>query len=305
MPNPSPAAAALSAAGLVFECDAPLARRTWWRVGGPADVWVTIETEAQLIALQRAASATNTPVFVLGNGSNILVSDAGERGIVAELAGELAQVEVSPDGTVSVGAGMKLVVLLARARKHGWTGFEAFAGIPGTVGGAVVMNAGSQLGETKDALVSVDLVRADGTVETWTRAQLEMSYRTCHLPKGAIVARAHLRPTGGDAAESETKVADFLAKRKATQPLDLPSCGSTFRNPPGDTAGRLIEAAGLKGYQVGGAQVSLKHANFVVNLGEATAVDIRAVIEHVAKTVLERFGVSLEREVHYVGESDV
>lgn len=304
MPLAETTAAALRAAGLDVAEDVPLAKRTWWRVGGPADALVTVSSIEQLQAAQRIAAETDTPVFVLGNASNLLVSDRGIRGMVLALDDQLA--DLVPDQgappVLSAGAGLKLTVLLARAKKNGWTGLECFAGIPGTVGGAVRMNAGSALGETKDALLDVDVVLRGGELAKLGQDELRMSYRTTHLPDGAIVARARLRTTGADPIASDERVKAFLDKRKATQPLDLPSCGSTFRNPPGDFAGRLVESSGLKGFTIGGAQVSEKHANFVVNLGSATAGDIRRVIEHVERTVHERAGVELEREVHYAGD---
>ena len=282
--------------------DAPLARRVWWRVGGPADALVTVTSTATLAKVVRTAHDAGVPVVALGNGSNVLVHDAGIRGIVVVLDGDLAEVTAIPDSfDLWAGAGLRLTVLLARAKRKGWTGLECFAGIPGTVGGAVRMNAGSTLGETKDALVSAEVVGPDGAVRLLSRDQLAMSYRTTRLPEGAIVTRARLHTTGADPQASEARTKAFLEHRKATQPLDLPSCGSTFRNPPGDAAGRLIEAAGLKGFTVGGAQVSPKHANFVVNLGDATADDIRKVIAHVITTVAAVHGVTLEREVLYLG----
>lgn len=299
---PSPVVDAIRATGAEVRLDAPLARRVWWRVGGPADALVTVHTRDQLATTMRLAHAAGVPVVPLGNGSNVLVHDAGIRGVVLELDGELADVAPIPaTADLWAGAGMKLTVLLARAKRNGWTGLECFAGIPGTVGGAVRMNAGSNLGETHDPLVSVEIVSVDGVVGVRTREELRMSYRTTHLPRGAVVARARLHTTGGDPVESEARVREFLDRRKATQPLDLPSCGSTFRNPPGDAAGRLIESAGLKGFTIGGAQVSPKHANFVVNLGDATAEDIRRVIAHVVETVARVHGVHLEREVEYLG----
>jgi UDP-N-acetylmuramate dehydrogenase len=301
MPVTPTALAALRDANLAFETDVPLAKRTYWRVGGPADALITASTVDQLAAVQRIASEHAVPVLPLGNASNMLVSDAGIRGFVVVLDGDLADA-VEVDGALVAGAGMRLVALLARAKKYGWTGLEWAAGIPGTVGGAVRMNAGSVLGEAKDAIVDVTVVRTDGVVAVLGPDELRMTYRTTHLPAGAIVAQAHLRLTHADADASQARVKAFLDKRKATQPLDLPSCGSTFRNPAGDAAGRLIEASGLKGFAIGSAQVSEKHANFVVNLGGATANDIRAVIEHVAREVYAKNGVHLEQEVIYAGE---
>jgi UDP-N-acetylmuramate dehydrogenase len=239
---------------------------------------------------------------VIGNGSNLLVADAGIRGIVVQLGGALAGCERVAEDEIILGAGLKLMVLQNRAFKEGWTGLECFAGIPGTVGGAVRMNAGSQLGEVVNNLNWIEVVTITGLVKRIPAADLGMSYRTSNLPKGAVVTAAGMRLTDEPADQHQLRVRLFLERRKVTQPLDLPSCGSTFRNPQGDHAGRLIEAAGLKGFQVGGAQVSTKHANFVVNLGGATAADIRSVIEAIQTEVLERFQVQLLREVHFVGD---
>jgi UDP-N-acetylmuramate dehydrogenase len=301
MPLHAPLAAALAESGIAVEHDAPLHRRVWWRVGGPADGYAELQTMEQLQATQRAASAHGVPVFVLGNGSNLLVSDAGVRGLVVRLGGELAEVEAN-GGELRVGAGMKNAVLLARAARHGWTGLGPLAGIPGTVGGAVRMNAGSTLGEVSDVLVAVEVVTPDGARVTLPAGDLALGYRTCALPPGAIVARATFRLTAEEPDAHEARLRAFLDRRKATQPLDQPSCGSTFRNPPGDAAGRLIEAAGLKGFAIGGAMISPKHANFIVNTGDATAADIRAVLEHARASVRERFGVDLHAEVVFLGD---
>ena len=188
--------------------------------------------------------------------------------------------------------------------RKGWTGLEMFAGIPGTIGGAVRMNAGTALGETVDPLLDVTVVHPDGSVETLEASELRMRYRHCELPDGAIVAFARFQTTGGDLEESRGKIKHHLDYRARTQPVDVPTCGSTFRNPDGDTAGRLIDAAGLKGTTLGGAKVSEKHANFIENTGDATAADIRALIEQVQDSVEATFGIRLHREVHFVGEWD-
>lgn len=297
-------ARALADAELTVKLDVPLAKQVYWRVGGPADAVVTVTTKSELTRLQAIASQTQTPVFVLGKGSNLLISDAGIRGIVVLLKGELADAHATADvpPQITVGAGMPLVVLLSRAKRFGWTGLGCFAGIPGSVGGAVRMNAGSTMGETDTPLLHVDVVRSDGTPQRLTTAELNMSYRTSHVPNGAIIATATFQTTNADADAEQAVLKTFLERRKATQPLHLPSCGSTFRNPPGDHAGRLIEVSGLKGYRVGGACVSEKHANFIVNDGPCTATDIRAVVEHVQDEVENKHGVRLQREVHFVGE---
>jgi len=305
MSAPVPLIDDLRAAGLAPLPDAPLAPRTWWQVGGPADLLVKAGTIDEVRAVARIASAHGAPVFVLGNGTNLLVSDRGVRGVVLQLHRDLASAEALP-GTdpplIEAGAGTKLAVLLKKALRHGWTGLEVFAGIPGSVGGAVRMNAGARLGETAHVLESVDVVLPDGAIVTLPAVDLALGYRSATLPDGAIVARARLRVRPGDVEAMRAHVAEHLAHRAATQPLDLPSCGSTFRNPPGDHAGRLIQAAGLKGHRIGQAQVSPKHANFLVNLGGATADDLRALIEHVERTVRAQFGVALQREVHLAGD---
>jgi UDP-N-acetylmuramate dehydrogenase len=300
MPLPAALTTALRSLHLPFEEDAPLARRTWWRVGGPADALVTVSTAGQLAAVQRLARDHGCPLMVLGNGSNVLIADSGVRGIVLRLVDELSQ-STAEDDLLKVGGGLRLPVLLARAEKQGWPGLEALAGIPGTVGGAIRMNAGTSLGEIGDLLESVEVVLPDGSIQTLSPADLHLGYRTCVLPPGAIVSSATLR-LRGDAAASNELIRTFLERRKATQPLDMPSCGSTFRNPPGDAAGRLIEASGLKGLRIGGAVVSEKHANFLLNTGEATAEDLRALVERVRQLVAERQGVRLHPEVLLAGD---
>lgn len=305
MSSPSDLLAALRAAGLTVQTDAPLAPRTWWQVGGPADLLVRAGTIEQVQRVVRLAHAAETPLFVLGNGTNLLVSDRGIRGLVLQLNRELASAQALPGPEpviVQAGAGTKLTVLLKKALRHGWAGLQVFAGIPGSVGGAVRMNAGARLGETRDVLHEVDLVLADGGLRTLPASELRMAYRTSALPSGAVVVRARFQtqPHGIEAVRDQVQA--HLDHRAQTQPLDQPSCGSTFRNPPGDHAGRLIEAAGLKGHRIGDAQISPKHANFIVNLGDARADDVRSLIEHIQRTVRAQFGVDLQREVHLAGD---
>lgn len=305
MPLDPAVAAALTAAALPFEEDAPLRNRTWWRAGGPADATVRVTTLDQLVAVQRIGVDPGCPVFVMGNASNLLVSDRGIRGLVVRLEGELASVRAAPDAgpvVLEAGAGARLVSLVGRMQREGWTGLEAFAGIPGTIGGAVRMNAGTTLGETGDRLVDVTVVLPGGDVRELSASEVRFGYRHSELPAGAVVASARFQTTGDDPEASRAAIARHLDHRARTQPIDVPTCGSTFRNPPGDTAGRLIDAAGLKGHRIGGAQVSEKHANFLVNTGSATAGELRALIAHVQRVVAEVSGVTLHPEVHLAGD---
>lgn len=292
---------ALITADVPARFDAPLLKRTWWRTGGNADVLIDCPDLDTLCTVRRIATEHDVPLFVLGNASNLLVADAGIRGIVVRLTKQLAQIEPEP-GALLLGGGVKMMMLVSRMMKNGWAGLEFMAGIPGTVGGAVRMNAGTHLGEVVDGLVEVQLVLADGSVEWRSAESLKLTYRHSELPEGSIVAAARFRLTDDDPEASRATIQAHLDRRAATQPVDRPTCGSTFRNPPGDHAGRLIEACGLKGFTIGKAKVSEKHANFIENTGGATAADIRAVVEHVRDTVAAETGVTLVQEVHFVGD---
>ena len=291
---------ALKASSLHVAYDAPLLKRTYWRAGGAADALVDCGDLATLCEVRRIATETECPFFVLGNASNLLVADAGIPGIVVRLTGALAGTEAH-DRHLFLGGGAKLVVVVSRMLRHGWTGLEFLAGIPGTAGGAVRMNAGTHLGEVVDALEAVEVVLPDASVVQLPASALKLSYRHSELPDGAIVTQTRFRLTEEDPEASKKRIEAHLDRRRETQPIDIPTCGSTFRNPPGDTAGRLIEACGLKGFQIGQARVSHKHANFVENHGGASAREIRAVVEHVQHTVEVQTGISLHREVHFVG----
>lgn len=291
---------ALDASGIPVAYDAPLLKRTWWRAGGPADALIDCADLATLCAVRRIATDTDCPFFVLGNASNLLVADAGIPGIVVRLTGALAGTEAH-DSHLFLGGGAKLVVVVSRMMKNGWTGLEFMAGIPGTAGGAVRMNAGTHLGEVVDALEAVEVVLPDASVHELPAAALKLSYRHSELPDGAIVTQTRFRLTGDDPDASRKRIQAHLDRRRDTQPIDIPTCGSTFANPPGDSAGRLIELCGLKGFQIGQARVSHKHANFVENHGGASAHEIRTVVEHVQHTVELQTGVTLHREVHFVG----
>ena len=275
----------------------PLSRHGFWRVGGPLERLCVVDSGAELRALGR-------DVHVLGNGSNLLIPDAGLPGTTVRLAGEFRELSVVSESggevVVRAGGGLLNTVLLQRLEKLGLCGLGCLAGVPGTVGGAVAMNAGTVLGEVSAIVVAVEGASGDRV----SRAELPMRYREGGLPTGFIVTAANFPCARAGVEAERSAVASHLARRKASQPLDLPSCGSVFRNPPGDHAGRLIELVGLKGWQSGGAQISPKHANFIVNVEAATATDVMRCIRKAWDTVLAETGVRLVPEVHVLGEWD-
>ena len=291
--------AALRRLGLDPQPDAPLSRHGYWRIGGPADALVDVGTPATLAAVL----ALGAPVTVLGNGSNLLVADAGVRGVTLRLTGEFRDADFDQD-TVIAGAGLQNAVLLRRAERAGVGGLAPLAGVPGTVGGAIRLTAGTARGEIGDRVLAVELATPADGLRWVPAADLRFAYRSATLPASAVVTRARLRVTREGMADEAAAIAHHLARRKATPPLDQPSCGSVVKNPPGDYAGRLIEAAGLKGAGRGGARISDKHANFIVNEGQATAADVLALIRLARDTVRERLGVSLDPEVHAAGDWD-
>ena len=239
---------------------------------------------------------------VLGGGANLLVADAGVRGIVLRLPPDLGRESVRAPRLL-LPAGLPTARAVQRAHAAGLVGAEFLRGIPGTLGGALAMNAGTRAGEMKDVVTHVEVATADGLTDL-PAAALGFAYRTCRLPAGAVVTRIGLELRPGDVAAAAKAMDEEWERRAASQPLDLPSFGSTFRNPPGDFAGRLVEAAGLKGHRIGGAQVSERHANFVVNTGGASARDVVALVRLMRERVQERSGVTLETEVRLVGEFD-
>jgi UDP-N-acetylmuramate dehydrogenase len=279
--------------------DAPLAPRTTIRVGGPADLLVRPADPDALVELLRAVRELDVPLHVLGGGANTLVADAGVRGVVLRLPPGLAPEEARGE-TLLLGAGQPTSRLWVRAHALGLVGMEFVAGIPGTLGGALAMNAGTRIGEMKDVVRRVEVATADGAGFLEAR-ELGFAYRTCRLPAGAVATRLELGLRRGDVAESERVMQEDRDRRRRTQPLDRPSFGSTFRNPPGEYAGRLIEAVGLKGWRIGDAMWSDVHANFVVNVGAARARDVLALVSLARSRVQDRFGIVLETEVRLVG----
>jgi UDP-N-acetylmuramate dehydrogenase len=284
------------------ECrpDEPLAPRTSIRVGGPADLLVRPTDPADLAALLAAVGELGLPLSILGGGANTLVADAGVRGVVVRLPADFGE-ERCEGETLLLSAGAPIARLAARGHALGLVGAEFSAGIPGTLGGATAMNAGTRLGEMKQVLSRVELATAGGAgfVEA---ASLRLAYRHCELPAGALVTRVECRLHPGDVAASRAAMEADVATRRRTQPLTQPSFGSTFWNPPGRFAGQLIEAVGLKGHRLGGAMFSDLHANFIVNLGTAAARDVLGLVKLARARVEEQFGLRLETEVRPLGQ---
>src|SRR5881628_713989 len=277
-----------------------LAPHTSLRIGGPADYFVRVATEKDLVGAIQVAREHELPVFVLGGGTNLLVADDGIRGVVLHNGWRETSVEGT---TIDASSGTELAHVAAVAAKAGIVGLEWMATVPGTVGGAVHGNAGAYGSETKDVLVNAELMDLDGKTWTAANAELGFAYRTSALQKtSTIVLRARFRGTPGERTTAVKKIKEIANDRMAKQPLAQPNTGSIFRNPPGDHAGRLIEAAGLKGATEGGAMVSTKHANFIVNIGDASALDVKRLMERCQREVKEKFGVDLIPEVEMVGE---
>ncbi len=281
--------------------DEPLAPYTSWKIGGPADAFVTVCTEAELAELLRFCLRRRMAWWILGAGSNILIGDGGVRGVVIRLAGDFAAVRVAATGegvTVEAGGSADMALVTAKAASAGAVGIGSLAGIPGTIGGSLRMNAGTdrEIGE---------FVR-----EVWVQspsrpqphpANVRYLYRRSSLKRDVVVSRVTLAFDGSSATDVRAEMRSRLVRRKSTQPIALPNAGSCFRNPEGDKAARLIESAGAKGWREGGAEVSTLHANFINNLGGATAKDVAALLGRVRRAVLDRWGVELQLEVHLVG----
>jgi len=290
--------------------DERMQHHTTFKVGGPADVFIT-PTIRELPSIISYLEDEDIPYFIFGNGSNLLVSDAGVRGVVIELGKNASGIKSVPyniDGVHRIGieaeAGALLSQVARTALSHGMKGFEFAAGIPGTIGGAVTMNAGAYGGEMKDIITEVKVFdKKEREIKVLSVDELQLGYRSSVISMGNyVVLAARMLLEKGEVKEIQAVMDDLRTRRITKQPLEFASAGSTFKRPEGYFAGRLIEDAGLKGYTVGGAQVSEKHAGFVINTGYATAADIYAVIQDVRRIVLEKFGVELEPEVKMLGE---
>ena len=282
--------------------DELMSRHTTFRVGGPADFFVTPKAKEEVRDVIRICKEAGMPYYIIGNASNLLVSDAGYRGVIVQIYKEMNEVKVEGD-LVKAQAGALLSGIAAKALGAELSGFEFASGIPGTIGGACVMNAGAYGGEMKDVLESVTVLTGEGKIIELSRNELELGYRTSVIAKkGYIVLGAVLKLERGDGEKIKTYMDELKEKRVTKQPLEYPSAGSTFKRPEGYFAGKLIEDAGLRGFQVGGAQVSEKHCGFVINRNHATAADIMELMRQVQIRVKENSGVDLEPEVKRLGD---
>ena len=281
--------------------DEPMSRHTSWRAGGPAETFFVPADIADLSAFL-ADLDRDTPIFWHGVGSNLLVRDGGIPGVVISATRILRDLERVDEYLVRAGAGLPCTQLARQCIRWGLGPSEFFAGIPGTVGGALAMNAGAHGGETWERVESVRTIDRDGELHERAPAEYTVGYRSVSGPPNEWFIEGLFR-FDPDVTPSMENMKNMLARRKTTQPLGLPSCGSVFRNPPGDYSARLIEAAGLKGHRIGGAEVSEKHANFIINTGDATATDIESLIEYVQQTVIDVHGIELIHEVRIVGEA--
>lgn len=282
--------------------DAPMSEHTTFQIGGPADCLLKPASLEETQKILKLVKEYDLPLTFVGNGSNMLVRDKGIRGVVVNFADTINKIQV--DGTkMTVGAGALLADVAEAAASHGLAGMEFACGIPGSMGGAVFMNAGAYGGETKSVVKAVRAVTREGEIKTYTLAEMQLGYRhSVFQSNGEAIVEVELELTPGDEKEIRAGIADYTQRRESKQPLEMPSAGSTFKRPEGYFAGTLIDQTGLKGLSVGGAQVSTKHAGFVVNKGGATAADVVNLIHEVQKRVKDAHGVELQPEVRMIGE---
>ncbi|MBE6765942.1 MAG: UDP-N-acetylmuramate dehydrogenase [Ruminococcaceae bacterium] len=297
------AAAKLREIGCEVLENEPMKRHTSFKIGGEADLLVTVNTKKQLAQALGYIREIDIPLMFMGNGTNMLVSDKGIRGIVLKLGGEFCEIFLEDENTIRCGAGALLVTVCRFALENSLTGLEFAYGIPGSVGGAAFMNAGAYGGETKDVAVSCECITKDGEYITVENEDCDFAYRHSRFSdSGELVTEVTFRLEKGDAEKIREQMDDIMGRRKDKQPIELPSAGSVFKRPVGYFAGGLIQECGLKGHTVGGAQVSMKHSGFIVNIGDATCNDVLELIAYIQKTVLDEKGVQLECEVRAVGD---
>ena len=281
--------------------DEPMDRHTSFKIGGPADYFAAPRTQEQITGLLSFCEREGLPYFLMGNGSNLLVGDEGFRGLIIQLWRNFSQITMNGN-VITAQAGAMLSAVAKRAALEGLTGMEFASGIPGTIGGAAVMNAGAYGGEMRQIVRSVTMITADHSLTEKNNEEMEFGYRTSYAQKNnCIILGARIELESGDMDQIMEKIEDLRMQRVLKQPLDLPSAGSTFKRPAGYFAGKLIMDAGLRGFTVGGAQVSEKHCGFVVNRGGATAADVCALMREVRRRVKEMSGVELEPEVRMIG----
>lgn len=280
-----------------------MSKHTSYKIGGAADFYAYPKDFEDLSKLIEYTQKENIPRFVIGNGSNILVSDNGIRGLVIDLSKGFRQIKIQ-GSHLTVGAGMTLEEMLNFCADRGLSGNERLAGIPGHIGGCIKLNAGAFGGNISDRIVSVSMIDKYGTLIKKTKNEIEWGYRYTSFEKDHIIVEAEFHLSDGNPKEMQAVQNGYIKRRKQKQPLSLPSAGSVFKRPQGDYAGRLIEDSGCKGLRIGDAMVSRKHANFIVNCGVATARDVLRVIDEVKEKVFQQFGVVLEMEVHLVGFSE-
>lgn len=279
-----------------------MSQHTTFKIGGPADYFLMPDKGEDVGRVIKICKEKEIPYFILGNGSNLLVGDGGYRGAVIQIYRNMSSVTVEGN-EITAQAGALLSAVAAAAKNASLTGFEFAGGIPGTIGGAVVMNAGAYGGEMKDVLTEVTVMNAEGDIFTLPTEELELGYRTSIIKTADyIVLEAKIRLKEGDPEVIRETMKDLTIRRTTKQPLEYPSAGSTFKRPEGYFAGKLIMDSGLAGYQVGGAQVSEKHCGFVINAGDATARDVRTLMDNVRDIVYKKYGVTLEPEVKFLGE---
>ncbi|TCL33957.1 UDP-N-acetylmuramate dehydrogenase [Anaerospora hongkongensis] len=280
----------------------PMSRHTTFKIGGPADFLIQPASAPEAAAVLKAALSCNMAVTILGNGSNVLVRDHGIRGVVLKFDEHMGAIRHT-GSTIIAGAGATLADVSEYALKQQLTGLEFAIGIPGSIGGAVFMNAGAYDGEISSVVSAVTAVCPDGNIRRFSSEKIHFTYRhSVFQDNGCIICEIELSLIPGQRNEISRKMVDLTAKRESKQPLEMPSAGSTFKRPPGYFAGTLIEQTGLKGLKIGGAQVSEKHAGFIVNAGNATANDVLSLIKEVQQRVHEKFGVDLHPEVRVIGE---
>lgn len=280
----------------------PMSRHTTFRAGGPADFFVTPEKEGQVRKTLFLLKEARVPCYIMGNGSNLLVGDGGYRGVILQICKKMNRIRIQ-DTVIQAQAGALLSKIAAEAQAKGLTGFEFASGIPGSLGGAVMMNAGAYGGEMKQVLTQAQVLNASGEIEDVLAEEMELGYRSSVFSRnGGVILSASIQLEPGEPPAIQSRMEELKFLRTSKQPLEYPSAGSTFKRPEGYFAGKLIQDAGLRGFQVGGAQVSEKHCGFVINKDQATAMDIRSLMEQVSEKVYAQFGVRLEPEVKLIGE---